>query len=222
MVIGDGDWYNHSRAQSRVVRLLNKHKIKTFTVAFGGGLSSNGIRNFRRMAQAGGTNDVIIANTTASLKSQLKAAISQVIASKLSFTAPAITATIEKGGSLYQAQFDYIQNKEWQGKLTRTKLNPDGSLDLNDKGNWDASDKLEKRTSARKIWSQVPGVDYRTNYNNFVDTNWSSINTLFETTEMKLLDIIIKLIVHQIHKDVKMLLQSKMLSVVLMRMILKD
>ena len=134
------------------------------------------------MAQAGGTNDVIIANTTASLKSQLKAAISQVIASKLSFTAPAITATIEKGGSLYQAQFDYIQNKEWQGKLTRTKLNPDGSLDLNDKGNWDASDKLEKRTSARKIWSQVPGVDYRTNYNNFVDTNWSSINTLFETT----------------------------------------
>ena len=182
LVIGDGDWYNHSRAQSRVVRLLNKHKIKTFTVAFGGGLSSNGIRNFRRMAQAGGTNDVIIANTTASLKSQLKAAISQVIASKLSFTAPAITATIEKGGSLYQAQFDYIQNKEWQGKLTRTKLNPDGSLDLNDKGNWDASDKLEKRTSARKIWSQVPGVDYRTNYNNFVDTNWSSINTLFETT----------------------------------------
>ena len=26
------------------------------------------------------------------------------------------------------------------------------------------------------------GVDYKTNYNNFVDTNWSSINTLFETT----------------------------------------
>ena len=72
LVIGDGDWYNHSRAQSRVTTLLSKHKIKTFTVAFGGGLSSSGIRNFRRMAQAGGTNDVIIANTTASLKAQLK------------------------------------------------------------------------------------------------------------------------------------------------------
>ena len=57
---------------------------------------------------------------------------------------------------------------------------------------------------------QVPGVDYRTNYNNFVDTNWSSINTLFET-ENEVAYIIIKLIVHQIHKEVKMLLQSKML-----------
>ena len=45
------------------------------------------------MAIAGGTKDVIIANTTASLKSQLNAAISQIIASKLSFTAPAITAS---------------------------------------------------------------------------------------------------------------------------------
>ena len=79
------------------------------------------------MAQVGGTNDVIIANTTASLKSQLKAAISQIIASKLSFTAPAITATIEKGGSLFQAQFDYVQNKEWQGTLTRTAISSSGS-----------------------------------------------------------------------------------------------
>ena len=181
LVIGDGDWYNHSRAQSRVTTLLNKHKIKTFTVAFGGGLSSNGIRNFRRMAQAGGTNDVIIANTTASLKAQLKSAISQVIASKLSFTAPAITATISEGGSLYQAQFDYVQNKEWQGTLTRTAINPDGSLDLNDKDNWSAVDKLPSPNS-RKIWSEVPGVDYKTNYNNFVDTNWTSINTLLEQT----------------------------------------
>ena len=183
LVIGDGDWYNHNAAQSRVVRMLNKHKIKTFTVAFGGGLSSNGIRNFRRMAQAGGTNDVIIANTTASLKSQLKAAISQVIASKLSFTAPAITATIEKGGSLYQAQFDYVQNKEWEGTLIRTKVNPDGTLDTSSSaGNWDAAKILEKRSKARKIWSQIPGVDYKNDYNNWVDTNWSAINTLFEQT----------------------------------------
>ena len=55
------------------------------------------------------------------LKTQLKAAISQIIASKLSFTAPAITATIEKGGSLYQAQFDYRQNKEWQGTINKNK-----------------------------------------------------------------------------------------------------
>ena len=70
----------------------------------------------------------IVATTAQSLKTQLKAAISQIIAQNLSFTAPAITATIEQGGSLYQAQFDYEQNKEWKELLTRTKLNPDGSL----------------------------------------------------------------------------------------------
>ena len=74
LVIGDGAWSYHNQAASRVSRLLNQHKIKTFTVAYGGGISGSGIRNFRRMAQVGGTNDVIIANTTASLKSQLKAA----------------------------------------------------------------------------------------------------------------------------------------------------
>ena len=98
-----------------------------------------------------------------------------------SFTAPAITATISEGGSLYQAQFDYVQNKEWQGTLTRTAIKPDGSLDLNDKDNWSAVDKLPSPNS-RKIWSEVPGVDYKSNYNNFVDTNWTSINTLLEQT----------------------------------------
>ena len=74
-MIGDGDWYNHNSAKSVVQKLLNKHKIKTFTVAYGGGLSSNGVSNFRKMAQAGGTNDVIIANTTASLKGDGKKAL---------------------------------------------------------------------------------------------------------------------------------------------------
>ena len=181
LVIGDGDWWGHNQAQSIVTQLLNQHKIKTFTVAYGGGLSGNGINNFRKMAQAGGTNDVIIANTTASLKSQLKAAISQIIASKLSFTAPAITATIEKGGSLFQAQFDYVQNKEWQGTLTRTAISSSGVIDTNDKSNWSAIDVMPA-PDARKIWSEVPGTDYKTNYNNFVDTNWNEINTLFQQT----------------------------------------
>ena len=106
LVIGDGGWINHSKAIGIVSNLYTKDKIKTFTVAYGGGIGSGGISNFRKMAQAGGTNDVIIADTTASLKTQLKAAISQIIAAKLSFTAPAISATVEKGGDLYQAQFE--------------------------------------------------------------------------------------------------------------------
>jgi len=181
LVIGDGSWYNHSSAKTAVTNLKNQKGIKTFTVAYGGGIGTSGIRNFREMAQAGGTNDVIIANTTASLKAQLKAAISQVIASKLSFTAPAITATIEKGGSLYQAQFDYVQNKEWKGTLTRTAINSSGVVDTTDSGNWSAAQRLPT-PNQRKIWSVIPGTDYTTDYNNFTDGNWSEINTLFQLT----------------------------------------
>ena len=64
----------------------------------------------------------IVAPTAESLKTQLAAAVSQIIASKLSFTAPAITATLNSDGSLYQAQFDYAQNKEWTGTIKRTKI----------------------------------------------------------------------------------------------------
>ena len=181
LVIGDGSWYNHNSAKSVVTNLLNQHKIKTFTVAYGGGIGSSGIRNFKAMAQAGGTNDVIIANTTASLKAQLKAAISQIIASKLSFTAPAITATIEKSGALFQAQFDYEQNKEWKGTLTRTAIDKNGVLDTTSSSNWSAADKLPAPDS-RKIWSEIPGVDYKNDLNNFKDSNWSDINTLFQQT----------------------------------------
>jgi len=181
LVIGDGQWGNHNAAKGVVTMLNNNRKIKTFTVAYGGGLPASGINNFRSMAQAGGTNDVIIADTTASLKAQLKAAISQVIAAKLSFTAPAITATIEKGGSLYQAQFDYVQNKEWQGTLTRTAINSSGVVDTSDSGNWSAAQKLPSPNS-RKIWSVIPGTDYKTDYNNFKNANWSEINNLFQIT----------------------------------------
>ena len=182
LVIGDGYWGNHNSAKNTVKMLLKSHGIKTFTVAYGSGLSGSGINNFRDMAKAGGTNDVIIASTAASLKTQLKAAISQVIASKLSFTAPAITATIAEGGSLFQAQFDYVQNQEWQGTLKRTAINSSGVVDPDDKGNWSAADVLKKNISNRKIWTVLTGIDYKTDYNNFKDTNWQAIKNLFELT----------------------------------------
>ena len=114
------------------------------------------------MAQAGGTNKVIVATTTAIFKTQLKAAISQIIAQKLSFTAPAITATIEQGGSLYQAQFDYEQNKEWKGTIKRTKINPNGVVDTKDIGNWSELEKVEKLQMTEKYG---PNSIYRL-YNN--------------------------------------------------------
>ncbi|GIS22057.1 MAG: hypothetical protein CM15mP122_5630 [Bacteroidota bacterium] len=57
----------------------------------------------------------IIALTPEDLKSELTSRIRQIIADKLAFTAPSITATIQEGGSLYQAQFAYEQYGEWRG-----------------------------------------------------------------------------------------------------------
>ncbi len=188
MVIGDGDWYNHSAAESKVKSLYKGNlKIKTFAVAFGTGISSNGLKNFQKIAKAGGTKNAIEAKTAEKLKSELKAAISQIIATKLSFTAPAITATITEGGSLYQASFDYMQNKEWTGTIAKIRINRNGSLDEKHSSNWSAKEKLPSPAS-RKIWTVLDGVDYKTNYNNFVDTNSTAIGNLFNLFGHEVLD----------------------------------
>ena len=187
LVIGDGDWYNHSTAESKVKSLYTQHKIKTFAVAFGTGISSSGLRNFNKIAVAGGTKKAIEARTAEKLKSELKAAISQIIAEKLSFTAPAITAKLTTGGSMYQASFDYAKNKEWAGTIKRTKVLPNGDLDPNDKGNWSAKEELPKPAS-RKIWSVIPGTDYTTDYNNFVTSNATEIGNVFNLYANSILD----------------------------------
>ena len=178
IVIGDGVMGNVSQATTKVTNLLNQKKVKTFTVAYGGGIGSNGIKAFDDIAKAGGTERVIVADTTDQLKAQLNAAIRSVIAEKLSFTAPAITATIEEGGSLFQAQFKYKQNMEWEGALTRTAISAEGVINEKDTTNWNASEKMPEPKD-RKIWGVIPGTDYRTDYNNFTETNSILIDSMF-------------------------------------------
>ena len=83
---------------------------------------------------------------------------------------------------MYQAQFDYQQNKEWIGTLTRTKVNPDGSIDEKDAGNWSAAEKVPAPGS-RKIWSVIPGTDYKADYNNFRDTYATEIGNVMALYE---------------------------------------
>ncbi len=189
ILIGDGDWFSHTHKRGlKIVKdLYNNEKIKTFAIAFGTGISANGYRYFQDVAKAGGTGKSIVATTGASLTAQLKAKIGEIIAEKLSFTAPAITATIEKGGSLYQAQFDYQQNKEWIGTLTRTKIKEDGSIDQNDAGNWSAQDVVPQPAS-RKLWSIIPGTDYKADYNNFRDTYATEIGNVMSLYENDIQD----------------------------------
>ena len=92
--------------------------------------------------------------------------IRQIIADKLAFTAPSITATIQEGGSLYQAQFGYEQFGEWRGKILRKKLKPDGTVvhDMGLDGNWNAAVTIRNQSrpvgevDSRKLWTALPGV----------------------------------------------------------------
>ena len=137
------------------------------------------MRAFNTIAKEGGTDRAIKADTPDQLKAQLSAAIRSVIATTQSFTAPAITAKVNQGGSLFQAQFKYQKNMEWRGTLTRTAISAEGDLDDLDKKNWNAS-QVVPSPDARKIWGIIPGTDYKTDYNNYVESNSSLIKAQFD------------------------------------------
>ena len=136
----------------------------------------------------------IIALTPEELKTQLQSKVQQIIADRLSFTAPSITATIQEGGSLYQAQFNYVQHGEWEGTILRKALRPDGSVihnkeDEGGEGNWNAAEEVQAQGNNRKIWTVLPEVDYKsTGWNNFTVENSNELNELFELTNNTVLD----------------------------------
>ena len=139
IVIGDGAWMHRSATEGKIRQLRKNHKVKTLVVAYGGGIRGGSMNNFHRMARIGSCNDTtgkakaceetIIANTPGQLKTKLQSKIQQIIADRLSFTAPSITATIQEGGDLYQAQFNYEQHGEWQGTILRKAIKADGTVE---------------------------------------------------------------------------------------------
>jgi len=219
IVIGDGAWMHKARTEGKIEQLRRQHKVKTLVVAYGGGISGWAMDQFHSMAQKGSCNNLgnkaceetIIANTPGELKTKLQSKIQQIIADRLSFTAPSITATIQEGGDLYQAQFNYEQHGEWQGTILRKAIKPDGTVehapDYSDSeggSNWDAAKLLkEAGSNSRKIWTVLGGqksddVDsgeaasdsssYVGNWNNWKTENSSDIQELFELTENTITD----------------------------------
>ena len=157
------------------------------------------LTKFDAMALAGSCDDAgspdcqarIDADTPQMLKTELASKIQQIIAEKLSFTAPSITATIQEGGSLYQAQFEYIQYGEWRGTISRQSVKGDGSLNTDsDEENWNAAEKLKNRSKERNIWTTLPDNSYIGNWNNWTtdDKYLSDIESLFDLTGNSILD----------------------------------
>ena len=216
VIIGDGAWNSHDDAEERISDLRTLHGVKTLVVAYGGGISENGLRNFGLMAQAGSCDTpcpagddtcvdecepAIIADSPNSLLTQLQSKIEQIVANRLSFTAPSITATIEEGGSLYQAQFDYTHKQEWKGTINRKEIKSDGQLcdfyenaegtiecscgALKECNNgWSAAERTHTIRESRKIWTALgTGADYiqtdATAWNNWTTDNATAISDLF-------------------------------------------
>ena len=202
IIIGDGMFTGGSgvlgqrgEAANRIATLRTDLGVKSLMVAYGDGIYSGGMAYFDALALKGscdtaGSEDcepTIVARTPQALKTELQQKIRQILAERLAFTAPSITATIQQGGSLYQAQFAYEQFGEWKGTILRKTLNADGTVehDSNAPGNWDAAVQVRSQSSGgpsdpstsdnRNIWTPLsdPSYDYIGNWDNVSDTTSS-------------------------------------------------
>ena len=196
VVIGDGGFQSGDTEEAKkTVAALAARGILTIMVAYGPGLEASHKVSFNEFAvigdpekilSNGGTPKAIFAPTADSLKSQLSSLLSGIVAQKFSFTAPAISATIEEGGSLFQATFEYRQNKEWKGTLERKKIDGNGNVDANDPGNWSLVEQLPAPEN-RKMWTVLVNDDpsYKRggdDYNNFKKENSVEVGQLFNLT----------------------------------------
>ncbi len=208
IVIGDGEQSGtgvngqRGRTAERLTRLRQEFGVKTLMVAYGGGISNRGMNSFNALARIGSCDnagdqecmDTIVADTPQDLRTQLQSIIRQIIAERLAFTAPSITATIQEGGSLYQAQFAYEQFGEWQGTILRKQLNPDGTVEHeeNHPGNWSSAERvrLQAARDERNIWTAMPAVSYIGDWNNFRDSDETrnEISALFNQLDFNLVD----------------------------------
>ena len=192
IVIGDGNLTGDNSLAKNQIENLATQGIITIMVGYGPGLTPQGRVTFNEFAAVGDpegvlsggeTASAIFAKTPHSLRSQLSSILSGIISQKFSFTAPAISATIQEGGSLFQATFEYRQNKEWKGTLLRKKVDKQGIVDENDVGNWSFVEELSS-PSDRKIWTVLNGnsPDYTLDYNNFKGSNHVEVGQLFTLT----------------------------------------
>ena len=216
IVISDGYIRNWWEAYRTLAKLKDEHNVTTLMVGYGGSYNTSAKPIFDRLARAGscespgewfdvtdpytfepladktGCERAIGADTPEDLKTEIGSKIRQIIAERLSFSAPSITATLEEGGSVYQAQFTYEANGEWTGHLLRKSIIDNevqhDTSPGNAFGNWDAARSIKAQGSTgRNIWTAIdttayPDSSYLGNWNNWNEDNALPIQELFEST----------------------------------------
>ena len=230
IVISDGRMRNHGipkeiydhdnnhlgKTSDTIVALRENLGVKTLMVAYGDGITDMGQTIFDELAWKGSCDQkgdadcepTIVAKTGVQLKTQLAQKIRQILAKKLAFTAPSITATVQEGGSIYQAQFEYQQDREWQGTLTRLSVggedddyNVDFSTSEENEENWDAAKMILEQTSEkfstltldgedddRKIWTVFPNSNYIGSWDNVKKENFAEIKNLMTRLGYQIVD----------------------------------
>jgi|ETNmetMinimDraft_16_1059900.scaffolds.fasta_scaffold03655_3 type IV pilus assembly protein PilY1 len=166
ILISDGDWWNHNGAMGVVRDMKNRLNVKTFAVGLA--IQTGNRSNYDSLADNGGTDDALYANSSGQLLTALKDAILQAISGTLTFTTPAVMSDVQKEDFIYQSTFKYSKYKQWEGYLKKYKLNKNGSFGAE---LWDAAKELNDTSpNSRKIWTIDIGTK---STNNFTTSNRS-------------------------------------------------
>ena len=183
--ISDGGYGD--RPEIIAKKLLANKNIKTFVVGFHSGYNSR----YVELAKGGGTypDSPIFSANKGQLQQTLVSYIRQIIASRLTFTAPAVMpAGKTDTGSVFTSTFQVKKDHQWQGRLQRYDLDADGKVGslfkTSTNKDWDAGERLnDKSASSRNIWTVgaaklCGGKTLPSNINNFKEANRQTLKCL--------------------------------------------
>jgi len=171
IVISDGQWYG-SKSEQIARSMLSSKGIETLVVGFHSGGNQS---HYIKLAKAGGTypDSPLFSNNWQQLYETMSAYIRSAIASRLTFSAPVVMPNISSGDHIYQSTFEYKNNHQWRGHLSKFELSSAGALGAM---KWDAGLKLDAKTeSSRKIWTVAKEAGLTTSINNFTTSNLAAL-----------------------------------------------
>jgi len=176
IVIGDGEFNEYREgdlagAFNTAENLANTTPpVNTFVIGF----RYQGDSMYTQLAEKGGTAaySPVYSDNPQQLYDSLAKFIRASISGRLTFTSP-IVAFDESGDDyLLQSIFDYKAEHQWEGSLSKYKINSDGSIG---EKIWDAGQKLKQtKSNNRNIWTVGSGVP--SGINNFSSSNISYIH----------------------------------------------
>ena len=140
----------------------SKRSIRTWQVAFGVGANSNEVKNMRRVAQAGGTDDVWYADDAEDLADAFAGILDLIDTDSRSISAPGVAVNqmsrLQHLGQLYYSVFQPEVAGVWEGNLKRYRLEGDMVLDARGNNAVD-SETGYFRDGSKSFWNNASESD---------------------------------------------------------------